>query len=185
MMASETVWPAMLDAYRAAEGSLAWRLLAALDAAEREGGDVRGRQSAAILVVPVAGEPWETTVSLRVEDDPEPLVELRRLLELHAAYELADEADSLSGAGRYEDATRLYRQASELAPDNAELRFWAGLGMAHAGDLEAGSAFVSEAIAAGRGWRKLLERLPAELAPSAQSVLARLGLESEDPGDRS
>jgi uncharacterized Ntn-hydrolase superfamily protein len=185
MMATERVWPAMLDAFSGADGPLSARLLAALDAAEAEGGDVRGRQSAAILVVPTAGEPWETTVSLRVEDDPEPLVELRRLLELHAAYELADEADSLVAAGRHEEAARVYRRASEIAPDNVELRFWAGLGMAQGGDLEAGSAFVNEVIAAERRWRELLERLPAELAPSAQSVLARLGIRSEDARNRS
>ena len=73
IMATERVWPAMLEAFGAAGGSLTSRLLAALDAAEREGGDLRGRQSAAILVVAPDAEPWETVVSLRVEDHPEPL----------------------------------------------------------------------------------------------------------------
>ena len=80
IMVTEAVWPAMLDAFESASGALTLRLLAALDAAEAVGGDLRGRQSAAILVVPAEGESWETVVSLRVEDDPEPLAELRRLV---------------------------------------------------------------------------------------------------------
>jgi uncharacterized Ntn-hydrolase superfamily protein len=174
MMASERVWPEMLDAFGAAEGTLTMRLMAALDAAELAGGDVRGRQSAAILVVPATGEPWETVVSLHVEDDPEPLVELRRLVGLHDAYAIAEQADELLNEGRHDEAARLYRRASELAPGSAELRFWAGLGAAHAGDLDAGVADVRAAIEAHPPWRDLLARLPADAVPSAPAVLARL-----------
>jgi uncharacterized Ntn-hydrolase superfamily protein len=174
IMASGRVWPEMLDAFGATDGSLTARLLAALDAAERAGGDIRGRQSAAILVVPRAGEPWETVVSLRVEDDPEPLRELRRLVGLHDAYVIAEQADELMNAGRHDEAARLYRRASELAPDNAELRFWAGIGAAHVGDLDTGVADVRAAIAAHPPWRDLLARLPAGAVPSASAVLARL-----------
>lgn len=175
MMASERVWPAMLDAFGAAEGSLAGRLLAALDAAEAEGGDARGRQSAAILVVPGEGEWWRALVSLRVEDHPEPLVELRRLLRLHDAYELAGQADELVNEGRHDQAAALYRRAGELAPENHELRFWAGLGIAQAGDLDAGVVQVLAAIEQHSGWRELLGRLPIDLAPSAPAVLEAIG----------
>jgi uncharacterized Ntn-hydrolase superfamily protein len=175
MMASGTVWPAMLAAYEATGGEpLARRLLAALDAAEAEGGDVRGRQSAALLVVPAEGEPWRTTVSLRVEDHPDPLVELRRLLVLHDAYALADQADELSGLGRHDAAARLYRQAAELAPESDELRFWSGLGAAQRGDYDAAVADVRAAIAIQPRWRDLLARLPPEFAPTAGDVLKRL-----------
>jgi uncharacterized Ntn-hydrolase superfamily protein len=176
IMASERVWPAMLDAFEAGSGSrsLTTRLLDALDAAEREGGDLRGRQSAAILVVPAQGEPWRTLVSLRVEDHPEPLPELRRVVMLHEAYGLAGQADELAGAGRHDDAARLYVKASECAPDNHELLFWAGLGTVQAGDLDGGVAKVQRAIALQPAWRDLLPRLPAELAPAAPAVLARL-----------
>jgi uncharacterized Ntn-hydrolase superfamily protein len=96
IMASETVWPAMLATYAGASGSsLTERLLTALEAAETEGGDARGRQSAAILVVPARGPHWETVISLRVEDHPDPLGELRRLVTIHDAYALADRADGL------------------------------------------------------------------------------------------
>jgi uncharacterized Ntn-hydrolase superfamily protein len=174
MMASETVWPAMLDTYRQTAGSLTYRLLATLDAAEREGGDVRGRQSAAILVVPASGEGWQSTVSLRVEDHPEPLVELRRLVDLHDAYALASEADDCINEGRHDDAARLFERARALAPDNHELLFWAGLGAAHAGELERGVADVRAAIELHPGWRDLLARMPPEVAPSAAAVLERL-----------
>jgi uncharacterized Ntn-hydrolase superfamily protein len=176
IMVSERVWPAMLDAFEAGAGSksLTTRLLDALDAAEREGGDLRGRQSAAILVVPAQGEPWRTLVSLRVEDHPEPLAELRRVVRLHEAYGLAGQADELLNAGRHDEAARLYMQASECVPDSHELLFWAGLGTAQAGDLDAGVAKVWRAIELHPTWRELLPRLPAELAPAGPAVLARL-----------
>jgi uncharacterized Ntn-hydrolase superfamily protein len=170
MMASERVWPAMLEAFNSAQGSLARRLMAALDAAEAEGGDARGRQSAAILVVPEKGEWWNTLVSLRVEDHPEPLAELRRLLRLHDAYELATQADDLVSEGRHDEAASIYRRAGELAPENHELRFWAGLGLAQAGDLDAGVSQVLAAIEQHPGWRELLGRLPGDVAPSAAAV---------------
>jgi uncharacterized Ntn-hydrolase superfamily protein len=174
IMASEAVWPAMTSAYSATAGSLTTRLLAALDAGEAAGGDIRGRQSAAILVVPASGQAWDTVVSLRVEDHPEPLHELRRLVVLHDAYVLAGEGDSLVNEGRHDEAAELYRRASALAPDHHELRFWSGLGTAHAGDLEGGVAQVRRAIAEQPGWAELLPRLPADVAPAAGAVLARL-----------
>jgi uncharacterized Ntn-hydrolase superfamily protein len=174
IMASERVWPAMLETYLATSGTLAMRLLASLDAAAEEGGDIRGRQSAAILVVPPDGESWESTVSLRVEDHPEPLDELRRLLIIHDAYVLANEADALVAEGRYAEAAAVYRRASDLAPDNHELRFWAGLGAAQAGDFDTALEDVRAAIAIQPGWLELLPRIPEAFAPSAPAVLARL-----------
>ena len=174
IMASERVWPAMLHAFAGASASLTERLLLALEAAEREGGDIRGRQSAAILVVPAEGEQWQTVVSLQVEDHPQPLGELRRLVVLHDAYALAGQADELLNAGRHDEAARLYVAASERAPGNHELMFWAGLGMVQAGDLDAGITKVETAIALQPTWRELLGRLPSDLVRSAPVVLARL-----------
>ena len=174
IMASEAVWPAMLDAYHGSDGPLRDRLLDALDAAEGHGGDIRGRQSAAIIVVPAEGNPWDTTVSLRVEDDPEPLTELRRLVALQEAYQLADVADELTGLGRHAEAAEVFQQASALAPDNHELLFWGGLGAAHGGELDLGVSLVRRAIELQPGWGELLPRLPADVAPSAATVLARL-----------
>jgi uncharacterized Ntn-hydrolase superfamily protein len=169
MMARDTVPKAMARAYLAAEGPLAERLLSALDAAEGEGGDVRGRQSSSLLVVPAAGNAWDG-VDLRVEDHADPLGELRRLLVLHRAYVLADRADTLVGEGRTAEAAPLYEEASELAPESDELLFWAGLATAQLGDFDAGVERVRRAIAVHDGWRELLDRLTPEIAPSAEAV---------------
>jgi uncharacterized Ntn-hydrolase superfamily protein len=176
MMASDAVWPAMAAAFTATEGPLARRLLAALDGAEGAGGDVRGRQSAALVVAPAAGEHWRKTVDLRVDDHPEPLDELRRLLDLHDAYTLASEGDDLSGKGRHDEAADAYRRSGALAPESHELMFWAGLSAFALGDHEEGLAAVRRAIALQPGWAELLPRLSPEIAPSAAAVATALGL---------
>lgn len=181
LMATPAVWPAMAEAFESASGPLARRLLAALDAGEAAGGDVRGRQSAALVVVPSAGEPWRRAVELRVEDHVDPLAELRRVCDLHDAYRLADRADALAGEGRHDEAAGIYRQAADAVPGSVELRFWAGLGIAAAGDTERGAAQVAEAIEHGEGWRELLSRLDPEIAPAAEAVRGALGI-SRSPG---
>jgi uncharacterized Ntn-hydrolase superfamily protein len=176
IMANATVWGSMLEAFSTAAGPLASRLIAALDAAEAAGGDVRGRQSAALLVVPAEGEAWETLVSLRVEDHPEPLIELRRLFDLHRAYEQAGIGDELTNDGRHDEAAAHYAQAAELAPGNHELLFWSGLGTVLCGDVDGGVELVREAIARHSGWAELLPRLGPDVAPGAPVVCERLGL---------
>jgi uncharacterized Ntn-hydrolase superfamily protein len=174
IMASERVWPAMLEAFESHAGTLTSRLLAALDAAERAGSDIRGKQSAAILVVPPAGNSWDTVVALRVEDHPDPLGELARLNRLHDAYTLAGLGDKRIAEGRYDEAASLYQRASELAPESHELRLWAGLGAAQAGDIDTAVEYVKAAIEEQPGWRELLPRLTPEQAPTARAVLERL-----------
>src|SRR3954468_7096403 len=181
MMSNDTVWGAMADAFEAADGSLARRLMAALDGAEAAGGDARGRQSAALLVVPAQGEEWDR-FELRVEDDPEPLEELRRLLAVREAYDLAEKADEAMGEGRHEDAARYGAEALALQPDNHELLFWSGLGMAQSGDLEGGLSLVRRAIELRPDWAELLGRLEPAIAPSAGIV--RDALADEDASQR-
>ena len=161
MMARATVPDAMAEAFRSASGPLAERMVGALEAAEGEGGDLRGRQSAAL----VAGG-----VDLRVEDHEDPVAELRRLLVLHRAYEAAEEGDSAVAAGRFEDAAAAYERASALAPDNHELLFWAGLAAAQGGDMDLALERVRRAIELQPTWRELLARLGPEHAPSAAAV---------------
>jgi uncharacterized Ntn-hydrolase superfamily protein len=175
MMARDTVPHAMSAAFEAAEGDLAARLLAALHAAEGEGGDVRGRQSAALLVVPPEGEPWHTRIDLRVDDHADPIAELERLLALQRAYELAGRGDERMAADQPVEAGALYRQAAELAPGSDELLFWSGLALAHSGDLQAGVDAVRRAIAVHPGWATLLERLSPDFAPAAERVRQELG----------
>ena len=104
-------------------------------------------------------------------------MELRRLLVVHEPYALQSEAERLAEAGRYAEAGQRTMRAWELAPDNHELRFWAGLGMAQGGLLEAGVEQVRTAIVAHRPWRDLLERLPPDVAPAAPDVLRVLRVE--------
>ena len=170
MMARDTVPAAMSDAFTATQGALPQRLLAALDAAEAQGGDVRGRQSAAMVVVPDEGEPWRRTVDLRVEDHDVPLQELRRLLTLQSAYDLAGAADELLAAGRTDEAGALYQRAAELAPDSDELLFWSGLARAQTGDLQGGVAAVRRAVEENPNWLVLLDRLSPDFAPAGKAV---------------
>jgi uncharacterized Ntn-hydrolase superfamily protein len=169
MMGPDGVPDAMAAAYSAHDGDLAERLLAALLAAEATGGDVRGRQSASMLIVPAEGERWRARIDIRVEDHADPLGELTRLLRLARAYEMAGEADELVAEGAHQRATELYLAAAELAPEADELTFWAGLGVA-AQDLAGGVELVRRAAAAKPAWLTLLERLPSELAPTAPAV---------------
>ena len=113
-------------------------------------------------------------VSLRIEDHPDPLAELARLYRLHQGYLLAGQADELAGSGRHDEAARLYIRACELAPESHELRFWAGLGAAQSGDLDAAVRDVCAAIEEQPGWLELLGRLTPEQAPAARAVLERL-----------
>jgi uncharacterized Ntn-hydrolase superfamily protein len=132
LMASDRVWPAMAEAYEKAQGDLAERMMQALEAGQRAGGDIRGMQSAAILIVKAesTGKPWNDRVmDLRVEDSPQPLKELRRLIKLRRAYDLEDQGDNFISEKKPEEALKAYEQAAKLAPDVVELRFWAAVSM--------------------------------------------------------
>jgi uncharacterized Ntn-hydrolase superfamily protein len=175
MMERETVPGAMVSGFAAADGDLADRLMAALYAAEGEGGDVRGRQSAALVVAPAQGPAWQARFDLRVEDHPDPLAELGRLVRLNRAYELAGQADELMASEQATEAGALYERAAELAPESDELLFWAGLAQAHLGDVEAGVTAVRRAAEINPNWLVLLERLSPDIAPAGERVRRELG----------
>jgi uncharacterized Ntn-hydrolase superfamily protein len=175
MMRAEGVPQAMARAFSTALGELPDRLLAALDAAEQAGGDVRGRQSAAMIVVRARDEQWHRSIDLRVEDSAFPLVELRRLLRLRNAYDLAERADELIALDRRDEAALLYRRSMEVCPENAELRFWGGLALVQLNERLAGLEAVQSAIAENEGLGELLNRLSPEIAPSAPAVREALG----------
>jgi uncharacterized Ntn-hydrolase superfamily protein len=163
MMAQPTVWPAMAEAFRACKGDLAERLLAALDAAQSCGGDIRGQQSAAILVVPAkpSGQPWaDRTFDLRVEDHPEPLKELRRLVQVQRAYALMNLGDERMAAGDISRALAAYSSAAALAPEMIEIPFWHAVTLADMGQVEAALPIFRQVFAKNRDWAILLQRLP-------------------------
>jgi len=150
MMERPTVWPAMLHAYQAASGDLADRLLATLRAAEAEGGDVRGRQSAALIVVPGGGDarPWERRFDLRIDDHRAPLDELARLLDLNRAYEAFDFAFEALAVGESSAALGFLEQAAGLAPDDDQIRLWQALAVFDSGDEERGRRLYRSALEA-------------------------------------
>lgn len=178
IMESDTVPNAMVRGYEAARGELAERLLAALDAAEGEGGDLRGRQSAALLVVAArgSGRPGEEQlVDLRVDDHTDPLGELRRLLRLCRAYARADMGDQLAAAGDTAGALREYAAAHAAEPDNPELAFWHGVALAAGGDEQEAIPILHSVFEERPGYADLLERLPAAgLFPDDGQLIARL-----------
>ncbi len=151
MMEKATVWRAMAVAFEGTAGSLAERMMAALEAAEVEGGDIRGRQSAAMLVV--------DGTDLRVEDHPEPLVELRRLLQVKRTYEAVGSAEAALHGNEPQAAT-LTPRALDSAQDNIELRFWLALDMAAQDNVEAAIPLLRDAIRQDERWLELLRRLP-------------------------
>jgi uncharacterized Ntn-hydrolase superfamily protein len=170
----ESVWPAMLEGFMSESGPLAGRLLVALQAAQAAGGDLRGVQSAALLVVPGGGESWETVVSLRAEDSADPLGELGRLLALHDAYELVSEGDEHLVGGRHAAASDAYRRAVPLAPDQPEVRFWGALALAIVGDRDGALAQLRPLCSEAPQWREVLGRLPPEFAPGVAALRERL-----------
>lgn len=165
MMERDTVWEAMASAYRGAGGDLPDRLLAALAAGQAAGGDIRGMQSAAILVVEAesTGTEWgDRLLDLRVEDHATPVDELARVVRLWRAYGHAERAEELELADDVDGAMRERVASLEIQPDHPELAFWAAVAMAQAGRLDDARRTVAVAHAAGPGWAELLRRVVAD-----------------------
>jgi uncharacterized Ntn-hydrolase superfamily protein len=173
LMEKNTVWDAMAGAYERARGDLTERLLAALDAAQAQGGDIRGKQSAAILIVRGAstGRPWaDRVVDLRVDDSTEPLVELRRLVKVHRAYQHMNEGDAKLALNDVDGAMSEYAAAAEMLPNNVEVKYWAAITMISAGREKEAMPYFKEVFAKDRNWVVVTKRLPAS------------GLLPDDPG---
>ena len=178
LMDKPSVWPAMAKAYESAGGNFADRLLAALEAAQREGGDIRGRQSAAMIVVRAesTGRPWEDRiVDLRVDDHPDPLPELRRLLDLHRAYDEMNQGDEAAAKENWDAAVTHYTAATRLAPAIAELPFWQAVTLFMAGQEEKALPIFRDVFAREERWRRLVPRLPASgLLPNDPKKIERI-----------
>jgi len=163
MMATADVWPSMARAYRESSGDLVERMLATLEAGQEAGGDIRGQQSAAILVVEEesTGREWaDTVMALRVEDHPQPIDELRRLVTLHRAYEHMNRGDELLGSGETEAALEAYATAADMAPEVVELPFWHAVTLADLGRVDEALAIFREIFAEDDNWAMLVRRLP-------------------------
>ena len=177
MMLRATVWPAMAATYRSAKGELIDRLLAVLDAAEAEGGDIRGRQSAAVLIVAgkSTGRWWSDTIfNIRVDDSPEPLVELRRLVSIARASTHMRRAQSALERGDRAALDREFEAASRLCGDNPEMRFWHAISLLAAGEIAEGFRLLREVAALDRNWITLALRLPAVILPPNPAVIEQI-----------
>jgi uncharacterized Ntn-hydrolase superfamily protein len=163
LMLKNTVWNAMAKAFESTKGELVDRLMAALEAAEGEGGDIRGKQSAAIIVVRAksAGVWWKDRIyDLRVEDNPAPLVELKRLIRLNKAYNFMNTGDELLTENKTEAAMKSYTKAMDMYPDNAEMVFWPAVTLASTGKVAESLPLFKKVFALDSNWAILVPRLP-------------------------
>jgi len=188
LMLAAGVPEAMADAFDRAQGPLAERLMAALEAAQAAGGDLRGRQSAALLVVSgqATGRPWEDRiVDLHVEDHREPLRELRRLLNLRNAYRFMNLGDHALENNDVEGALLHYGRAEALAPQNMEMKFWHAVSLVNAGRLDQALPLFELVFRQEALWRELVPRLAAAgLLAADETVLERIGKVSVETGGK-
>jgi len=163
LMLKNTVWKAMARAFETTKGELVDRLLAALEAAEQEGGDIRGKQSAAVIVVKgkSSGVWWKDRIyDLRIEDHPNPVPELRRLIKLNKAYNHMNQGDEYLTENKVAEAVKEYTKGMEIYPDNPEMIFWPAVTMASSGKVEDSLPLFKKVFAMDSNWAVLLPRLP-------------------------
>ncbi len=182
LMRSDAVWPAMAKAFEETKGDLAERMLAALEAGEKAGGDIRGRQSAALIVVSgkPTGRPWADRVfDLRVDDSAAPLPELRRLLTLQRAYNLMNDGDLAVEHRDNEGALKAYSGAEALVPGNAEMVYWHAVALVNMGRVDDSLPLFRKVFAMDPSWATLTPRLPkAGLLPDDAKVIGRIVAEA-------
>ena len=178
LMEKETVWPSMANAFERSNGDLAEKMMAALEAAETEGGDIRGKQSAAMLIVSgnPTGIPWKDVVmDIRVDDHAEPLKELKRLIRVHRAYQHANKGDHYLEMEEIEKALVEYEKASEFYPENPELPYWSAITLASKGQLENALPIFKDVFNREPRLKKLTPRLVnAGLLPDDPELIERI-----------
>ncbi|MHB8929563.1 MAG: DUF1028 domain-containing protein [Melioribacteraceae bacterium] len=162
LMSNDRIWPAMAEAFKNSKGPLAERMLVALEAAQKAGGDIRGKQSAALLVVRAksTGKVWEDRlVDLRVDDNTNPLIELRRLLSVHRAYEHMNNGDLAVEKNDMDRAMKEYSTAMKMFPNNLEMKYWTAVALANQGNLKEALPMFREIFSKDKNWRDLTPRL--------------------------
>lgn len=178
LMEKETVWEAMAYTFENAKGDLANKMMSALEAAEREGGDIRGKQSAAMLIVSgnPTGIPWKDVVmDIRVDDHAEPLKELKRLIRIHRAYQHANKGDHYLEKEEIEKALTEYEKASEYYPENPELPYWSAVTLASKGKLDQALPIFLDSFNREPRLRELTPRLVnSGLLPDNKEILRQI-----------
>lgn len=163
MMLNDRVWPAMAQTFEQGDGPLAERMVATLEAAQAAGGDIRGKQSAALMVV--KGESTgkakeDRLIDLRVEDHPEPVQELKRLLHIFRAYEHMNRGDEALEKDDVPGALQAYSTAEAMQPDNLEMKFWHAVSLVNSGMTPEALPIFKVVFAQDHNWATLLQRLP-------------------------
>ena len=164
MMLNNTVWGEMSKAFENTKGPLAERLVAALQAAQNAGGDIRGQQSACLLVVRgnATGNLWEDRlIDLRVEDNPQPVTEIKRLLNVYRAYEHMNKGDLAVEKNDMKLAMDEYNTAMKMFPENLEMKYWTAVSLANTGEIEKALPMFKEIFSKDKNWKELTKRLPA------------------------
>ena len=162
LMKNDKVWPAMAEAFENSSGSLAERMIMSLEAAQNAGGDIRGKQSASILIVKgeSSGKVWEDRlIDLRVEDHPEPVKELKRLLQVFRAYEHMNKGDLAVEHGDMKLAMEEYSAAEDMFPDNEEMKYWHAVTLVNNGDLNNALPLFKAVFSKNEDWKELTPRL--------------------------
>jgi len=162
MMLNNKVWEAMSNSYNNSDGPLSERLLLALEAAQEAGGDIRGKQSAALLVVKSesSGQVWlDRKVDIRIDDNPEPLKELRRTLKVHKAYEHMNNGDLAIENNEMDLAMKEYSAAEEMFPENEEMKYWHAVTLANIGKVDESLPLFKKVFAKNKNWITLTPRL--------------------------
>mgnify|MGYP001466705159 FL=1 len=178
MMLNNTVWGAMSRAFENSSGPLAERLITALEAAQNEGGDIRGKQSACLLVVrsTPTGNIWEDRlIDLRVEDNPNPIIELKRLLKVHRAYDHMNAGDLAVEKNDMKLAMDEYNTAMKMFPENLEMKFWTAVSLANTGEVEKSLPMFKEIFEKDNNWKELTKRLiPVGLLTVDEKILKEI-----------
>jgi len=186
LMSNEKIWPSMAKAFTEAKGDLADRLLAALDGAQSAGGDIRGKQSAALIIVKgtSSGKRWaDELFNLRVDDHAEPLKELRRLVALQRAYNHMNAGDLATEHNDNEGALREYSAAEKIAATTtgvpqsryAEMIYWHAVALVNMKRVEESLPLFAKAFQLEPSWRELTPRLPrAALLPDDAKLIERI-----------
>jgi uncharacterized Ntn-hydrolase superfamily protein len=163
MMLNDQIWGAMSRAFERSEGPLAERLITVLEAAQNDGGDIRGQQSACLLVVrgDATGNLWEDRlIDLRVEDNPNPVDEIKRLLKVYRAYEHMNKGDLAVEKNDMNLAMDEYNAAMKMFPENLEMKYWTAVTLANTGAVEKALPMFKEIFLQDINWKELTERLP-------------------------
>lgn len=178
LMLNATVCDAMIKAYTSSDGDIAERMMLALEAAQGEGGDIRGKQSSALVVVSgdATKDRWNgTNFDLRVDDNPDPIKELRRLLTVAHGYKAMQAGDDYWTQGKVKEALASYSKAEEMMPDSHEAVFWHAATLAAGGYVDDSLPLFARAFKMWPAWRELIPRLPASgLLPDDKAILDKI-----------